>query len=94
MPIDATEVEGQAGAFLNALERMTPKERQGRPNQQYGERFNEILEFAKEAMPNVDNRLWPKPLQFTRPQFGPPHVEGSYVEIETYARQILAIIVR
>lgn len=94
MTVELRDVEGVAGAFVTVLERMSQKERQDTPNKQYGERFNDILALAKEAMPQIDQRLWPKPLEFISPQFGAAITVARYAEIETYARQILAIVIR
>jgi hypothetical protein len=94
MGIELRDVEGVVSAFVSVLERMSQKERQDKPNMQYGERFNEVLALSKEALPQIDQRLWPKPVEFITPQFGAAITVASYAEIETYARQILSIVVR
>jgi hypothetical protein len=94
MAVSSDDVEALVGSFVIAIERMSAKERQEKPYNQFGERFNEVLCLAKEALPTVDVRLWPKPLEITNPHFGPGHAVATYGEIETYARQIQSIVVQ
>lgn len=94
MTVASADVEALVDSFVVAIERMSAKERQEKPYKQFGERFNEVLSLAKETLPTIDPRLWPKQLEFSSPQFGPSHAVATYGEIETYARQIQSIVVQ
>jgi hypothetical protein len=94
MAVKVEEVEGLIGAFIAAIEHMSAKERAERPWGHFGERYNQVLSLAKEAVPSVDARLWPPALEIPEAAMGPPHPIATYGEIDTYARQIQSIIVQ
>jgi hypothetical protein len=93
MAVNTHQVRAKAQAFVTALTKMGPKEREQQPTAQFAEDFNRLLVLAKEAAPEVDARLWPKPLEFSpRANMTEPGVRARYAEIETYARQVLDLV--
>ncbi len=92
MSVDCDQVCRSAMAFIEALSKLSAREREKVPAAHYGENFNQIIKLAKEAAPNVDERLWPKPITFKQPVGGGIITEARYVELETYARQIVNLL--
>lgn len=91
MSIDQSQVRALAKAFVETLEKLTPKERERHPELRYGQEMNKLIQLAQEVAPEVDKRLWPQPLQTNEPHRGQP-VLGRYEDIETAARQILGLL--
>ena len=71
---------------------MTAEQKGHMPNVQYGEQFNQLLQLAREAVPEVDARLWPKPIAVRLSFLTGPMLEATYMEIETYVRQVLNLL--
>lgn len=90
MPVSIDEARAQIQTFIASIGGMTAKQKESSPTVQFCERFNTVLELAKEARPQVDARLWPKPFEPYETVGGMMHVETRYSEIESYARQVLA----
>lgn len=82
-------VRKQAQAFVDAISKLTAKEREQNPSTEYADRFNQVLALAKEAEPDLDARLWPNPISHRQLMGGITVAGARYVEIETYARQIV-----
>jgi hypothetical protein len=92
MAVSADQVRTKAQAFVSALSKMSAKEREQQPTIQFASDFNALLELAKEAAPEVDARLWPMPVEMFQREMMQPGVRARYVEIETYARQVLDLV--
>lgn len=82
MPITRSQVRAKAKAIADSLSKLTQAERQCEPSVEYVESYNQLLELAKEAVPDVDARLWPSTV--------PTSVR--YAELLTYANQICALV--
>jgi hypothetical protein len=83
MADDTTQIGQQLLALLNTLQSLPAKQKEQMASSQYCEDADRLLELAKEAIPEVDPRLWPTPLE--------PKDQHSfrYVEIETFVLRIL-----
>jgi len=83
MPGDTTQIAQQLLALLNTLRALPAKQKEKMASSQYCEDANRLLELAREAIPEVDPRLWPTPLK--------PEDQQSfrYVEIETFVLRVL-----
>ncbi len=83
MPGDTTQIGKQLLALLNTLRTLPAKQKEQMASSQYCEDANQLLELAKEAIPEVDPQLWPTPLK--------PEDQQSfrYVEIETFVLCVL-----
>lgn len=92
MTLEPHQVRQKALAFVDSLSKLTAKEREQPPTVQYGREFNRLLELAKEAVPNIDDRLWPEPVGFKKPEYFDEITNATYGEIETYAHQIVNLI--
>jgi hypothetical protein len=93
MALTAAQVRGRAQAFVEALSNLPAKQREQEPNSQYAENFNQLLALAREACPSVDPRGWPSPITMEKAAYGGALiVRATYAEIETYARQVMALI--
>ena len=83
MPGDTTQIGQQLLALLNTLRTLPAKQKEQMASSQYCEDANRLLELAKEAIPEVDPRLWPAPF---RPE---DQQSFRYVEIETFVLRLL-----
>lgn len=92
MPLSQHEVRGQVTSFIEAIAKLSAKEREIPPTVTYAERFNSMLSMAKEVESGRDARLWPEPLVISDGAYGDRFCRTKYVEIDTYARQILSLI--
>jgi len=93
MPVTVQHVRSLAESFVQSTEKLTAKEREQRPSGAYGNNFNNVLHLAKEAAPQIDDRLWPKPVEVYEVAFHDGSCTRSrYSELETYARQILSLL--
>ena len=92
MPVTPDEIYGQIQAASSALEKLSAKEREQKPHQQFGENYNMLLSLAKESMPAVDSRRWPPEVVIHKPSMGIPSTNASYVEIHSYEKQLIAIL--
>lgn len=92
MAVDLYEVRGNAQAFIDAIVRMTPKEKEQVPTVSYAQNFNNVLELAKEVAPHVDGRIWPAAICFDQPVGYGVIATTRYSEIETYSRQIVNLL--
>lgn len=90
MPLESSQIRQKAKAFVDALERLTAKQRNEAPTPQYASEYNALLEQAKEAAPQVTPEMWPPPIQISDAGMGVTQVFARNPEVETYARQILA----
>ena len=83
MPGDTSQIGQQLLALLDTLRTLPAKQKEQMASSQYCEDANRLLELAKEAIPEVDPRLWPTPLK-------PNDQQGfRYVEIETFVLRVL-----
>lgn len=89
MPVSAAQVRAKAQAFVDALGRLPPRRYAATPSGHYGRDLNTLRELAREAFPGVDERLFGRAVRVCRGQDGSEFCDAGFVEIETYARQIL-----
>tara|TARA_R110002051_G_scaffold105688_2_gene178746 strand:+ start:2489 stop:2836 length:348 start_codon:yes stop_codon:yes gene_type:complete len=92
MEISAEVLEPQVAASVRALEKLSAKEREKKPNAHFADDYNRLLNLAKEALPEVPKKLWPEEVGKTNPAMGPNHADANYVEIHSYLNQVLAIL--
>jgi hypothetical protein len=92
MSIEPDAIQQQLLGAIQALEKLSAKEREQRPYREFGENYNNLLSLAKEAMPSVDSRRWPPALTITLAAMGPSHLDARYVEIHAYMKQIISIL--
>ncbi len=92
MAVDLGQVRGLAHAFLDSLDNLEAKEREQQPSAPFGENFNNVLQLAKEAEPTIDARMWPKSVETYESAVGRKLTRSHYVELATYARQVLALL--
>jgi hypothetical protein len=92
MPITAEQMYGQITKAVEALSKMSAKERGQNPTKQFAENYNTQLALSKEALPNVDNRRWPPIMEIHTPSAGQPSAKGKYIEFHTYYSQMQSIL--
>jgi hypothetical protein len=93
MVVQLGQVRGLAQAFADSLERLGSKEREQQPSAAYAENFNNVLALAKEVAPEVDARLWPKPVEtYEGSTTGKKLARARYAELATYASQVLELL--
>ncbi len=79
-------------AFVDALRRLPADDLSLPTSADFARRFNELLVLAQAVAPDTDQRLWPKPVAIQDAGGGPTRALASYVELETYARQVLDLL--
>jgi hypothetical protein len=89
MPDRKHEVHVKAKAFVDTLSKLKGKEREQTPTGHYGEDYNNLRALAMDVEKELDARSWPPAVQIRKTAQGQSLCEGTYAEIETYARQIL-----
>ena len=92
MAVETEDVKGLADAFVDTLEKLSPKEREQQPSAALGENYNNVLQLAKESMPGINARLWPKPVEVYESASGRHLTRGTYADLETFARQITHLL--
>ncbi|WP_184457702.1 hypothetical protein [Xanthomonas sp. F14] len=90
--VTADQIHSQIEAAVSALEKLSVKEREQKPHQQFGENYNNLLSLAKEAMPSIDARRWTPEVVIHKPAMGVSTTNATYVEIHSYFKQLLAIL--
>lgn len=93
MAITADQISAQVAGSIRALEKLPAKEREAKPSKSFVHNFNNLLELAKESMPEVDSRRWPTVISGT-PQLGMAQSsqEIRFTEIHVFLEQIQAIL--
>ena len=88
MTVSLEQVHAKARAFVDALCKLPSEYRVAPAGAQFGRDYNQLRELALAAAPGVDPRLWPAAAAML-PGPGGESCAAAYVEIETYARQIM-----
>lgn len=86
------QIYSQIEAAASALEKLSAKEREQKPHQQFGENYNALLSLAKEVMPSIDTRRWTPEVVIHKPAMGIATTNATYVEIHSYFKQLLVIL--
>lgn len=92
MSTTADQLFGQVQAVIQALEKITAKERGEAPSKDFCENYNSLLTLAKEAMPNEDSRRWPPSIMVKQPSMGEAASDARYVEVHAYLKQCAAVL--
>lgn len=85
-------VRQNAKAFVETLEKLSPKERALPVSARYANELNKLITQAKEVEPNHDADIWPEPIPPQDPGMGVERAIGTYAEVETAARQIVGLL--
>jgi hypothetical protein len=89
MAVSPAQVYAKAKAYVEALCKLPRSQYAAVPSGHYGRDYNTLRKFALEAIPEIDERLLGRYLS-VRPLGGGREVcDAKFVEIETYARQIM-----
>src|SRR5262249_25069270 len=89
MGTSKADVYGKAKAFVDALRGLPRHGRGLAPRGHYARDYNNLRKLALEVLPHLDERLLGKYLTVFHGPKGEGLADASYVEIETYARQIM-----
>jgi len=92
MPVTPDQMHTQIDAAAYGLEKMSVKEREQKPHEQFVENYNMLRSLAMESTPSADQRRWPPAVTIHRPAMGIPSANASYAEILSYLKQMLAIL--
>jgi hypothetical protein len=82
MSVHSSQIGSTAKALADTLAKLSQAERDREPSPQFIERYNQLLDLAREAIPTVDNRLWPPRAE----------VGTRYVELQTYSLQVYRLV--
>ncbi len=88
MAVTPAQVYGKAKAFVDALGKLPESQSAAAPSGHFGRDYNTLRKLAMEALPGADDRLFGKYVS-VHAAAGREVCDASFVEIETYARQIL-----
>jgi hypothetical protein len=89
MAVTPAQLHAKAKAFVDTLCKLPPDQYAATPSGQYGRDYNTLRKLALEALPGIDEQLLGHYVS-VRPVPGDWEVcDARFVEIETYARQIL-----
>lgn len=88
MAVFPDQVHAKAKAFVDALCKLARSQYSLAPGAQLAREYNRLRELALEAAPGLDRRLLADEV-YVRDTAGEERSAASYVEIETYARQVM-----
>lgn len=88
MTVSLDQIHAKAKAFVDALCKLPRSQYGAPPSGQFGRDFNRLRELALAAAPGIDARLLADEVAVRQTASGETCI-ASYVEIETYARQIM-----
>lgn len=93
MTTTADDLHPQIRAALDTFEKMSAKERETQVSKYYAERFNSLLDLAKQAMPDVEAARWPKPIgiRVIQNNLG-GNGEATYADIRAVLADLNAIV--
>jgi len=77
-------IYNQITGVIEALENMTPKERQEAPKRTFLERYSQHRKLAMDAMSNIEEAHWP-------PNVTDPR-RANYVEVLSYYKDMSALL--
>jgi hypothetical protein len=89
MAITLAQAHAKAQAFVDALCKLPRSQYAAVPSGDYGRDYNALRTLALEALPGIDQRLLGQRVGLRVGATGREVCEASFVEIETYAREIL-----
>lgn len=89
MAITLAQVHAKAQAFVDALCKLPRSQFAAIPGGDYGRDYNTLRTLALEALPGIDQRLLGQRVDLRVGETGRELCEANFVEIETYAREIL-----
>jgi hypothetical protein len=89
MSASTAEVYGKSKAFVDALRRLPRPQLAVAPRGHYARDYNNLRKLALEVLLDLDERLLGKYLAVYQGPKGEELADASYVEIETYAREIM-----
>jgi hypothetical protein len=87
--ITAAQVHAKAKEFVDALAKLPRSQALAAPHGHYARDYNTLRKLATEVCPDIDERLLGKYIPVQTTPGGEEVSVASYVEIATYARQIL-----
>ena len=91
MEISNVDLRKKAQGFVQAIEKMTPKERDGRPTVTYGEDYNTLISMVHQANPGLQ-RLLPPTVKIINAQNGQKWCAQPYHEILTFCAEIVNLL--
>lgn len=89
MSITPSQVLAKARAYVDALSKLPRSQVAALPHGHFARDYNTLRKLAVEALPDLDERLLGKYVGVFQDRSGQEYSAAGYVEIETYARQIL-----
>jgi hypothetical protein len=89
MALSTQQVHAKAKAFVDALCKLPRSQYAAVPRGHFGRDYNTLRKLALEALPGLDDRLLGKYVTVHALDGTGEACDATYVEIETYARQIL-----
>jgi hypothetical protein len=89
MAFSLTQVYGKAKAYVDALCQLPRSQFAAVPTGRYGRDFNTLRRLTLLALPELDERLLGKDVPIRKIRGGSDVCDASFIEIQTYARQIL-----
>lgn len=85
------DIAHQVLGSINALNKLTVKERDKKPSTHYASDYNRLLNLARQSLPDIAGNRWPADIPIKQAPMGPMHSQVNYIEILSYLNQITAI---
>lgn len=92
MDISADELAPQVHGSINALEKLSAKEREKTPYGHFADDYNRLLWLAKKSLPSIPEKRWPAEIEKTLSSKEHSQSKANYVEIHAYLNQIAVIL--
>lgn len=92
MAVAPDQLYNQIKTALDSAPKLSAKETDVFVTVAIAKNFNQLLELAKEAMPDVDKRRWPDALNATPAAMGPSRSNITFTELRTLYGQLMAIL--
>ncbi|RBB37540.1 hypothetical protein DPV79_21325 [Burkholderia reimsis] len=92
MAVAPDQLYNQIKVALDSAPKLSAKDADVYVTVAIAKNFNQLLELAKEAMPEVDKRRWPDALDATPAAMGPGRSNITFAELRTLYGQLMAIL--
>ncbi len=85
------QLAAKTRGIINALTRLSAKERERQPTEKFAEDYNALLALVLEAKPQLQGIVPPR-VEYLEGGMGVRYCDSRYGEIEAYCEQIVGLI--
>jgi hypothetical protein len=84
-------VLAKATGIIDTIQKLTPKEREARPNRVFIDDYNKLRKFALELAPDLEP-LFPPEIEEVENAYGMSRMPATFAEICAYCQQIAGFL--